>query len=517
MFAAEHGDGQFHRLIHKAAAYLFRMRPKLVSRCFYFYPKKNSMSPETTSAAPVESTAAPAAAPASSTPAPGAAAETASSAAENVHTQTQDTSASSEPADIHEFLKTGFLQLNDSKPAEVTDIVNETPVEQTDVPAETPAETAPAEATTEAAQPAEKPLLTQKPVILTEDEIKTQFARVPKAAQSTILEYANLARSGQELIDKIGGEHFVEPVAKIAESIRNGDNMGVFSGYLEAGTVDGFADLINDTLDLAFVQIAQGEPTNDGEKWLKERTQTMLDSVLQTRFGENASLQRIEQLLKYDRDGYLNTDDVSKYYEEADAHENPVISSLKEENAKLKAQIGEKETIASEQKREQEKLAAERFATSTNETLDKVLSSMVYETSALNPVTTDSTAFKAGKEAAKSLLNSHAQTILKNNPQYAELQKSYLRGESSTAIYKSKLTGLMETAMLEAKEMASKFEAVFAEVANNSRDVKLLNSQETQEQPVTETPSIAKTSEVKALSSDDFHSWLSKQFSDLGQ
>lgn len=424
-----------------------------------------------------------------------------------VPTETPSTeTAASEPQNVRDYLTQG---LNDiygtpaAEPVEEPATVAET-IQTTDPAPEiqTATETPPEPSTTEQIPD----IITELPTILTAEEIDKQFERAPKAIRDLTKSYADEARASRETVEKLGGTHFLEPMARIAEGIKSGENMGVFEGFLAATGVNGFTGLLDDALNLALVHIAQGEPTTEGEKVLKEQTTALVDKALQARFGENATLSRIAELCKYDQDGYLNVDDVRKYYEESDQSENPVVTAQKAEIERLKTELGQKDVSETEAKRTQEKQVFEQFTASANKSLDAVLDKHVFGKSVINPLPNDPAPIKTGKEAAKQLLNSFIQQKMSTDTKYADLKKSYARGEANTAKYQNAFSSLIETAMIEAREMASSLEGLFT--ATVPRNNLLLN--DTPKTPPGE-PTQTTAANPAVMSQEEYRVWLGKQ------
>jgi hypothetical protein len=427
-----------------------------------------------------------------------------------------ETQAAAEPAAPAVETKEASEVVTESQPEKVSEPVKEP---EKPVEAEKPAETVTEEVEAETKEPTLSDYFDNigKTEILTREQIDAQFARAPKAIRDVAANYAELAQKGQEVVEKIGGEHFLEPLSQIADGIRKGENFGVFQGVLSAVGVDGFTDLLEDAMRVAVIETQSGQPKSDGEKYLQDRCKALVNGVLEARFGTGASLDRLEKLFKYDAQGLLNTSDIESYLTESESEPNPVIEQQKAEIETLRRQLEENKSQETEKKTQAERAQRDEFDKQANASLDKVLNDFVLTKSILRPIDNDSEPVSQGKKAAETLLKSYIQQQMKANPKYAELQKSFQKGEQNTAVYRNAYSSLLDTAMFNAREVASGIEAVFSQLYQNSRNQRLSESleittpTEQEQQPIAQPTETTKPLNKAAMTTEQWRAHLAQQ------
>lgn len=355
--------------------------------------------------------------------------------------------------------------------------------------------------------------------ILTDEQINEQFLRAPKGIREYAIAASREARAGRELTQKIGGEFFVEPLSKIAQGIQNGENLNIFHGILEAGGVDSFAEVLDDALQLALITTQQSEPTNEGERFLSQRCKEMVNQILETRFGENASIENIEKLLKYERDGYLNVSDVDSFYNDNKENEdNPLVKSLKSQVDTLQQQLNSQKTSETEQQNAQERAVTEKFTELSDSSLSKMMNDLVYKNSVIMPLEADSPEDKQAKATVKTLLDAFIGNKFKSDASFKVLQDSFKKGNQNTANFQTKFTNLIDTTISEARDLVSGIEAIFAAKISAGRNNQLLNGQTTPpgnpEQPLVPTQTAAPKAPAQ-MSEEEHHKWLRDQIAQL--
>lgn len=418
-------------------------------------------------------------------------------------------SAAVEPESTQDFIKKGLAEIWGT--AAETENPQDTP---TVVEGVTETETGTEQ--TEQTNPTISEYAPGKFEILSADELNEKFNRAPIAIREYALAASEEAKIGRELTQKLGGEFFIEPITEIAQGIQNGENLGIFQGILKAGGVDSFAEMIDDVMTLALIDTQKNEPTNDGERFMQARCKEITDQILQNRFGENASIERIEELLKYDRDGYLNADDVRKYYEEdGDGENNPVIESLKQQVETLKGQLGEQTTSESEKQNAIERAANEKFTELSDQSLSKTMNDLVYQDSVIKPLETDSPEVKNAKETVKNLIDSFISNKFKTGS-YGDLKNSFKKGNQNTATFQSKFSEHLNSTVLEAKDLISGIEAMFAANISNSRNNQLLTKTTPGNPEIPNVPTETTAPKSTAqMSDEEYHEWLKQGFAQL--
>lgn len=486
-------------------------------------------------AAPAAEVSAPVEAPASSVAAP---------VTESTESQTTADTSAAPVLDVQSFIMQGLTAIDNPEPSEAepaaeivppvakeaSAVVTESQPEKVAEPAKEPEKPEPKSeevekpVETEEAEQPQEPTLSEyfdnigKTEILTREQIDAQFARAPKAIRDIAAKYSTLALKGQEVVEKIGGEHFLEPLSQIAEGIKSGENFGVFQGILSASGVDGFTNLLEDAMRVAVIETQTGQAKTEGEKHLQSKCLEIVNGVLEARFGQGASLDRLEKLFKYEQQGLLNTTEVDSYFTE-EKEANPLLAEKEAEIAQLRSQLEERASQETEKKTQYERAQRDEFDTQANASLDKVLNDFVLTKSILRPIENDSEQISQGKKAAETLLKSYIQQQMKTNPKYAELQKSFQKGEQNTAVYRNGFSSLLDTALFNARDVASGLEALVSQVYQNSRNAKLSETLQITAPTEQEQPPAPPTETTKPLSKAEMtrEQWLAHLATELAQ
>lgn len=336
----------------------------------------------------------------------------------------------------------------------------------------------PKEKTDEAKSDDADGLKVPKVAFKTRAEIEKDFDRIPKAARSLLTEYAEAGTAMQATLETLGGEAFVAPLSKVVEGLQSedGNNMPVFSGLLEAGGIDRFADIVDDVMGLTMVEVLNNTPKNAGEKRLHDKLKQTSKRVIEAVFGDDATIEHIGKLVQYDKSGHLNTKDVDQYFEE-NPHEKEMPKDSKDRRiADLEAQLADKaksddsetETAAND------KSTAADFDKEMRSNTHPTLEATFFKTSILKPVQGDDETIRDGKKAARALVRTAFDSALRTDPRYTKLKESAAKGETTTANYKRRYAGLVESAISAASDAAAPLEALVALVYGGKRNVDIL-------------------------------------------
>lgn len=485
-------------------------------------PDTTTSAADVNSAAPAEADAAPAT--------DQSAADTEQSTSDNasIAAEQKPTAAAIDHAEsVHDFLKQQFMEMygeqsgGSEEAAESAPELKQTSTEDVPAPAE-------AEAATESAPPdsiegIKLPGFSgDENALPTDEEVDEKYSRAPKAIREDLKAAYAQVRANNDLTERLGGENFIEPLADMVDAMKTGDNVRFFQGQLQAVGVDGFADFLEDAIKIAVIETQKAEPTNEGEKFLQDRCSQIVNDVLQARFGETATLERISELVKYDAEGYLNVDDVRRYYEDTLGEDNPVIQSLKADKEKLATELEEAKTATAQQQTQAMRQAHDKFSaqitTSTEQMVDKFLLSK----SVLRPLDTDTIEIKNGKESLALLINNYVLQSVTGQRDYSMLMNSYAKGEQNTAVYRDRAANLLNTALLAAKPIIANLSASFAAGYSTTRNNTLLNGRSQHSAAAAAAasnggqPTI--TSEPKkqtAMTSDEYHQYLVAQLQSM--
>jgi len=388
---------------------------------------------------------------------------------------------------VHDYimhgLESGEKSPTDKPVAEATD--TETPNDEPPSPeleTEANPEEKPTEEKSEEKDAEEvKAEASDKPYLLTREEIDKQFPRTSKEIRDVAARNAEIALEKQEILDSLGGESYIEPLQMIASGLHGGDNVSVFTGIFTAAGSAGFEGLVRDVLQLAFVDAVENEPKTEWEMQLNEALQSYVDTALAARLGDGVNMRYITKLVKYDRSGQLNTADVDQYFEETgedvDVIESPRIAALEQENRHLKEKLGQTSESQATAAKKADEEHREQYDTGFADNLTAMAKSKIFSKSVLREIDGDSAELKIAKGRARKMLLEGAIKESRDKSVYRKLRNSDRKGEKATAKYRKDLTTLIDDALAQVKIDASDLEPVFSLVYSLSRNTNLKKPQ----------------------------------------
>ncbi len=338
-------------------------------------------------------------------------------------------------------------------------------------------------------------------------ELKAKFPRnSSKELLAQTAEYAAEAKAGHELKKAIGGDHFVQPMTKIAQAIGTGEMAGLYDGIVEAAGTDTLMNILAQSVDLAFVQgekFAANPETAEFGKALG----SLVDRAIEQKFGEGMTIDALSQMAQWKSLGWfdkiaswIENNDIP--YDEAqdllEASNDPKYAELLREKDELKKQLEAKATQEKSAVAIEHSKVEKQFSTSVTEGVDKILNDVVWKTSILRDISTDNAELKAEKAMLRQQLRTGALEAFDSDTRSA-LLNDYKQGKQGTAAFKAKMATAIEAAVLKTKQSTVTAEKLIAKAYGSVRNAQLAPKQTTQKPVLTPTaPSLIPPSEVKS-------------------
>jgi hypothetical protein len=321
------------------------------------------------------------------------------------------------------------------------------------------------------------------PDIIPPEKIDKDFNRTSKEIRDVAKQNAEAATAYKAMLGELGGDYLYPSLKLVAQGFMEESTLPVFQGYLQANGVDSFTDLLEDAMKVAMIESQSGEPAegDEGAKLFKKSCQDLTNNILKAKFGENATIDHIAKLLKYDANGDLNTKELDEYYSsESDGGEAPVPGSALDKALKRIEELeGKQEDPDDAAGKENPEREAQRHSASfdknVSEDRDKILNERLFAKSALRPLQNDPAELKAAKEMARKLISDYAANHHMKQPAYRKLKEGDAKGNALTDSFKLKYSGLMDSTLLAAREAASPLEAAFSMLYSLRRNGNLGN------------------------------------------
>lgn len=348
-----------------------------------------------------------------------------------------------------------------------------------------------AEETAEETETADFAALENKPVEVTPIEypdvesLKAKYPRQSKDLIAEAAEFAGQAKKGNEFIQQIGGDEYIEPMAIIAQGLKESKPAQIFQGIVQIGNQNTLLDVVGNAIHLA-VNKAKGFQETEETKEFGEKLELVTNTILSEKFGEQVSLDKLESLVKYDQLGWVEAIERWKEAGYVDPDEFDEMLEADKEPAKfltLKQQL---------QKESEAKLAAEAklnevestklsqveidFDKTNTDSLESVLEGVVWKKSALKDLDTDPAELKEEKAAFRALLLKEAKEHFRSSPDRKELLNAFKRGEQNSPNYKQTLTSAVNSAILQTKEKTGFYERIIAKLYGNTRNGQIAKS-----------------------------------------
>lgn len=429
---------------------------------------------------------------------------------DSVHQDLEAFFASQEDAQIQQVdnleSESGNEDTTDNQPAEESETPEETADTTTDKSVDKKTDPVIESANFDALENPETPEAASTTTVDYPDEeaLKAKYPRQSNALIAETAQYAAKAAKGEEVINKIGGEEFIEPVATIATALKEGNPQQFFQGVIEAADENVLLDVLGNAMQLGLVK-SKDFIADPNTKAFGERLQGLADIIIQNRFGEDLSLEKLDTLTEFQKHGWLDAIQRWKEYGFADPDEFDELCQGEEEPAKfksLKQQLAEKESQLAQfesklKENESSKVAQVEldFDKENGEALEKVLNNVVLTTSNLRDFKGDTQLLKGAKQVFREILQGEALTALKTSTARQMLLDGYKAGNKSSKDYGKNLTVAINSAILQVKERTKLFE----EIVKTLTEEKTLNGLRAKNLPNNEAEKLPPTQTTKPV------------------
>ena len=325
---------------------------------------------------------------------------------------------------------------------------------------------------------------TPKEYLTTADAIKEKFPRnSSNELVALTAEYGEKAQKHDELLTAIGGERFVPGMSKIAEALKENNPGGIFEGIVETSSVEGLAEVIGQAIFMGAARsdhmMASDDPVAQA---LGKATKGMVEAAMAERFGTEVTLEQLdlaakyigagwfEKIEKWTAENYIPKDELDELLESTT---DPELAAIKAENKALKERLEGKDNESAKADNAARALQVENsFDKLVNEQIESTLNDIIWKTSVVRDLASDSADLKADKALIRATLLEAAQTEFQRNQARRELLEGYGHGKANTAVYGTNLAKAIDKAILATKERTSQFERILARragAAPNSR------------------------------------------------
>jgi len=383
-------------------------------------------------------------------------------------------------------------QIDNSTPEEIEPATEsageavETPPEPEEEEAdpEEGAEPTPGAEESEEDEPAESQDPDEPVKILTPEEIEERFARSnTKEGRAYMVQVSEEAREGRDVIAKIGGKPFIEPMAKIATALQNADDdpaalQDLFVGIVDASGAETMLSVVSQAMYMGFVKADDWAKSPETAQ-LGEALNKIVDTSVQARWGIDT--ERLAQMVEWERVGWLdklnewvenNYVPQSELDEMLEINSNPVLKKLAQENQALKKQ-SEKATPKDGQDSpgEQQDTA---FSTFIADSVKPVLNDVILKGSPLRDASTDTPAMKDTKEFLRAALEHKVLQEMENSPAKAKLLDGFQKGKQHTATYKAELAKAIDSVRRSTRSQIGIAEDLMTKLYGKSRNAKIV-------------------------------------------
>jgi hypothetical protein len=339
----------------------------------------------------------------------------------------------------------------------------------------------------------------KNPDFLDEEGLKAKFPR--NSSKELIAEaarYSAVAREATDQLERIGGDAFIEPLENIVSGLREGKSQTVFQGIVEASGSDALLTVVGDALALAMLNSSQMTKSDDPyTAQFGTALGQMADKVIQSRFGESVTVEKLEQLSKladagwleaiekWGTDGIIDRDEAEKLLQ---ASNDPKLREQLVENARLKKELEERSARERERSTQAEREFDTAFSKSVADEIGKALSSTVWKTSPLAEQPKDTDEQKAEKAFLRERLIQDAINAFDQSDHKGKLIAAYKQGKSSTATFRTDLTNAVASAILSTKPQTARAEGMLVKLYGKSHNAKLAQPKSDPKQPGNLTP-----------------------------
>lgn len=349
---------------------------------------------------------------------------------------------------------------------------------------------------------------------LTREQIEEKYARSNTIGlRNYAAQVSEQAREATETVNKvmsaIGGDMFVEPLAKMAEGLQSDDPAAMqkyFEGIVDLGGEEALTKNIGQAIWMGFTQAEEWAKNPETAEFGKALIE-MSNTAIEQRFGVNSD--RIRQMAEFDKLGW--NDKFQQWVEKyATAPEDLVDiwdefeQMLQVQNDPIKRAQAEKiialEKSQQEAKAEQKQEAAKpvdnsAFNDYATKAIGTVNEQVYWKDSPLLDHKDDTPEMKETKAFFRSALNQQAAQAFQANANRSRLASGFRDGKSGTAVYQKTLTDALDEALQKTAPDLAKAEKILASLYGKTRNAKLVAQNTTVNQPAP-TPQVPATPTV---------------------
>jgi hypothetical protein len=356
------------------------------------------------------------------------------------------------------------LSAPDEEPAETDDQTEPKPTE-----AAKPDEK-PAEATEEAVETTEDQLKeffeSEKPAILSKEEIDQKFNRVSKEARAEMHRYAEMARAQIELTQEIGSPDLLPPAVNTFKALQSAAVDGDYTDYLTSIAVntglDGLFGLMDDTL-FRVLDETRERPTDPQGQQLFDATLRIVDRQFQQRFGEGYTSDRIANLIQADQAGLVDWDLLDDEYTQpaqtVRVEDSPEYKALETQLKDLQAARTPETPAAAANEPSFEAAAAQEI----NAYLKPVIGSQIF-----TPLKNDSAEVKEFKSVLSDVILTKAAANFRQSPEFRELYERFENKTLTIPQFKSQYDAAIRKASLNTGEFTLKAQKLIKSLYKDS-------------------------------------------------
>lgn len=330
------------------------------------------------------------------------------------------------------------------------------------------------------------------------DAFKAKYPRnVATEVVEEFVEISKIAQKGEELERAIGGEHFREPVIKIATSLQNGDSAGIYTGIVEAANSETMLKVLGEAVYLSFVKGPEWIDNPETEEFGKSLSM-IADAAVQERYGSDITADKLGKLVEWDRLGWFDkinewTENQDIPYEEVNqllqASNDPKYAELLRERTELKKQLEAKATQDESAAVEADSKIETSFGATVNDGIEKVLTDVIWKNSVLRDIPTDTPELKEAKAYFRESLTADAMKAFNSGDARGKLLSEFKQGRAATAQYKTAFTKAVADAVAATEKQTTIASKLLAKVYGTKRNSQIAPPKPPPTQPAGLTPS----------------------------
>lgn len=360
---------------------------------------------------------------------------------------------------------------------EVVEVPAEPEPEQIEEPKEEPTEEPAEEAATTEDEESEEEVVE----FLSAEQIKEKFPRnSSKGLIAYAAQMADKAKVGTEAVAAIGGEAFVEPLAKMSTALQAQtpeELSKFFEGVVETAGTGALLTVLGQALYMGFEKSDEWAK-NPETAMLGESIQAMVEASVQAKYGtSSADLVKMAQWAKvgwfdkldqWIKDEYVPEDELDDMLK---INSDPVYKRLAEENYALKQQQ-EKKT-STEEKGRADNVEVDWGVYAAEQVRNGL--KVEWTKSPLRDIETDAPEMKERKAFFRQVLESQAIEEFNKNTSKAQLLADFRSGKQHTSVFRKNVTDTMDSTLKAVRPNKALAEGMLAKLYGNTRNGQLLH------------------------------------------